>query len=187
MNYDQWNARRRKDWPNAKHSAWTSEQVIEPPKGFELVADWSLNYIRDPIKENGMTPLQELFDRLDRHDWYYQMSDDHRCWVAGEADNASLNEMAAKISGGPELKSAFSAHYFTGEPWGNEKQPKPDRPTDEAPELIGYICEPDILVRLQDLSYTLHGGTDRERDAGHILGCMIESIMALPINEGELS
>ena len=50
MTYEQWNARRRKDWPDAHHSAWSSEQVIDLSKGFELVADWTLNYIRDPRK-----------------------------------------------------------------------------------------------------------------------------------------
>jgi len=77
-----------------------------------------------------MDTLQTLWDRLNKHDWYYSYSDDHSVWQRGEADWKELTTMAAAIDGGPELKSAFSAHYYTGEPWGNEKQPKPERPED---------------------------------------------------------
>jgi len=76
-----------------------------------------------------MITLAEFYDQLDRHDWYYAMSDDHRCWQRGEAERKRLDELAATIPGAAELKAAFSKHYFTGEPWGNEKQPKPARPS----------------------------------------------------------
>jgi len=48
--YDAWNKRRREVWPCATHSAYSSEQVlIDMSKGHQLVADWDLNYIRDPL------------------------------------------------------------------------------------------------------------------------------------------
>lgn len=77
-----------------------------------------------------MSTLTELWDRLDKHDWFHEMSDDHRCWVAGTADWKLITLMAEPIEGGPELMKAFTTHYYTGEPWGNVKQPKPTRPED---------------------------------------------------------
>jgi len=76
-----------------------------------------------------MVTLADFYDQLDRHDWYYSYSDDHRVWQRGEAERKRLDELAATIPGAAELKAAFSKHYFTGEPWGNEKQPKPARPS----------------------------------------------------------
>lgn len=75
-----------------------------------------------------MTTLADLWDQLNRHDWYYTFSDDHGVWLRGEAERNRLNGLAASIEGGKELMGSFSEHYFTGEPWGNEKQPKPPRP-----------------------------------------------------------
>ena len=75
-----------------------------------------------------MSNLNILFDKLSAHDWYYQMSDDHRVWKRGEADWTSLNIMADAIIGGKELLNAFKTHYYTGQPWGNEQQPLPPRP-----------------------------------------------------------
>jgi len=94
-----------------------------------------------------VTSLAKLYDRLERHDWYYQMSDDHRCWQRGEADWKEITEMAASIPGGDELKGAFSTHYYTGEPWGNEKQPKPERPHD-GPTC--YQCEQPVNYLFDD-------------------------------------
>ena len=50
--YVDWNTTRRHKWPRAKHSAYKSEQILDPEKGFELVADWDLNYIRDKEDKN---------------------------------------------------------------------------------------------------------------------------------------
>jgi len=45
--YEKWNTERRERFPDANHGAWSSEQRFELGKGFELVADWDTNYIRD--------------------------------------------------------------------------------------------------------------------------------------------
>ncbi len=38
--YDAWNKKRRERFPDANHSAWSSEQCFDVSKGHELVADW---------------------------------------------------------------------------------------------------------------------------------------------------
>jgi hypothetical protein len=73
--------------------------------------------------------LATFWDQLERHDWYYEMSDDHSVWKRGHAAHDRLLEMAKTIEGGADLFKAFSAHYYTGAPWGNVQQPKPARPT----------------------------------------------------------
>lgn len=49
--YDLWNTERRARFPKANHSALSSEQCFHTSKGFELVADWNDNYIRDEEKQ----------------------------------------------------------------------------------------------------------------------------------------
>ena len=49
-----------------------------------------------PNTENGQaqkdreTELLAYFDRCNNHDWFYAMSDDNRCFAAGNAQRAQL-------------------------------------------------------------------------------------------------
>lgn len=73
--------------------------------------------------------LGELYDRLCNFDWYYSWSDDPRVYLAGDKREKELVLAASRF--GPEGQKLFAAmkmHHFTGESWGNEKQPKPKRP-----------------------------------------------------------
>lgn len=72
--------------------------------------------------------LQQLYDELQRHDWFYHMSDDNRAYTAGAANAARLVLEAAAIPGGAQLMSAYQRHAMSGEPWTKEKHPKPERP-----------------------------------------------------------
>lgn len=38
--------------------------------------------------------VEEFFDRLQYHDWYYDYSDDHSVWQRGLADRADLKDLA---------------------------------------------------------------------------------------------
>lgn len=76
--------------------------------------------------------LAELYDQLDRHDWYYQMSDAHSVWLRGGTAEAKLHGQAHSIEGGQQLLADFAAHHFSGPPWGTEKKPKPVRPIEGA-------------------------------------------------------
>jgi hypothetical protein len=70
--------------------------------------------------------LHELFRELERHDWFHQMSDDHRVFVSGQEDWRRLDAAAKSIEGGKELFQAYSKHVFSGEAFGTPKHPKPD-------------------------------------------------------------
>lgn len=72
--------------------------------------------------------LAELYRELERHDWFYAMSDDPRVYSAGRENLDRLEREAMSIEGGPELRQGFIKHIFSGEPWGTPKAPKPEMP-----------------------------------------------------------
>jgi hypothetical protein len=64
--------------------------------------------------------LKEFDMMLRGFDWYYEMSDDHRVWRAGEIARGKIME-ASKISAQhEELYEVWSKHYYSGAPWGTE-------------------------------------------------------------------
>lgn len=72
--------------------------------------------------------LQEYYDELDRHDWYYAFSDDGRVYDAGECASNRLRHLSKEIEGGEELLVAFTKYHFSGPAWKTPNQPKPIRP-----------------------------------------------------------
>ncbi len=54
-----------------------------------------------------MTPLDLFKEKLDKHDWYYEFSDDITVYRSGKANEAALMKEAAEA--GPEFQAAFSA------------------------------------------------------------------------------
>lgn len=71
---------------------------------------------------------QDFWDQLERHDWFYHFSDDHRVWVRGESDCKRLEDLAESLGLTPMLK-AFAEYHFSGESFGKPQAPKPERPT----------------------------------------------------------
>ena len=78
--------------------------------------------------------IAELYKELERHDWHYDMSDDHRVYCAGLDNWARIERESMNVEGGPELLRGFTKHIFSGEPWGSPKAPKPEMPTTETTE-----------------------------------------------------
>lgn len=60
-------------------------------------------HLKSKAMPGEITSMEEFVARVLSHDWTYCMSDDHRCWVAGEADRAAIrafcdgNTIAAKL------------------------------------------------------------------------------------------
>lgn len=80
-----------------------------------------------PLPTGPMT-LADYYDRLDGFDWYYAYSDDGGVYRAGERAMKALKIVAEQSPEHKALYDGFSAHYFSGKPWGTEKAPKPERP-----------------------------------------------------------
>lgn len=76
----------------------------------------------------------EFYQKLLAHDWYYSQSDDGSAYQAGKAAHDILHQQAKDA--GPIhqwLLNEFTKHFFTGEPWGNERHPLPAPPTELHP------------------------------------------------------
>jgi len=85
--------------------------------------------IEDRMTDN--QTLSQYYDSLERHDWYYMMSDDHGVYTRGSANELILRRVAK--SKGPSLERMFQqfhSHKFTGGPWGTTQTPLPERPTE---------------------------------------------------------
>lgn len=70
--------------------------------------------------------LEALYADLARHDWFYEMSDDHRVWSSGKYTERLLRDRAMRL--GPaamKLAADYSAHVFSGEAFGKERKPEP--------------------------------------------------------------
>lgn len=57
---------------------------------------------------------------------------------------------------------------------------------DDKHRVLGYLVEPDDVVKLTVISNQLHAGSDRERDLGHRLWLLINNLRDLPVTEGDL-
>lgn len=75
-----------------------------------------------------ITSLQSYYDALEQFDWFYHFSDDHRVWKKGEAASKKIKYLANQSPEHADLYRRFHKHHFSGEPWGTEKEPKPERP-----------------------------------------------------------
>ena len=66
----------------------------------------------------------EYFTAVERHDWFYQFSDDHRVYVAGNADYERLVKEATDDTK-KRILNDWSAYHYSGPPFGKSKAPKP--------------------------------------------------------------
>lgn len=57
---------------------------------------------------------------------------------------------------------------------------------DDKHAVLGYLVEPEDVVKLTVICKQLHGGTDRERDYGHRLWLIINTMRDLPVTQGDL-
>lgn len=67
----------------------------------------------------------EFFKAAAGHDWYHEMSDDHRYYVAGRQNLQRLQADAQGDEVKKAILDAWAAHKFSGEPWKTEPQPQP--------------------------------------------------------------
>ena len=58
-----------------------------------------------------MTP-EEYYVELERHDWFYEYTDDHRVWQLGKANLARLQSIAQENPVLLGLYEAFSEYMF---------------------------------------------------------------------------
>jgi len=50
---------------------------------------------------------EELIGALSGHDWYYQYSDDHKVWVAGNENHARIRALVPQVPDGEALYDQY--------------------------------------------------------------------------------
>ena len=70
--------------------------------------------------------LPELYEALERHDWFHGQSDDHGVWTAGHSDWTRLSRAALDM--GPRadrLLSDYTCYVLSGAAFDKPQLPKP--------------------------------------------------------------
>ncbi|AEA65618.1 hypothetical protein [Burkholderia gladioli] len=87
--------------------------------------------------------IEQFYDDLNGHDWFFCYSDDPRVYRSGSEDVARIEAIVQRLGGDhAALYEAFKRHHFSGEPWSTLKWDKPARPVDgvlvlpEAPKKL---------------------------------------------------
>ncbi|WP_186044464.1 hypothetical protein [Burkholderia gladioli] len=87
--------------------------------------------------------IEQFYDDLNGHDWFFCYSDDPRVYRSGSEDVARIEAIVQRLGGDhAALYEAFKRHHFSGEPWSTPKLDKPARPVDgvlvlpEAPKKL---------------------------------------------------
>ncbi len=81
--------------------------------------------LQEAILEKISISLEEFYALLEKHDWYYSFSDSFNVSEKGEQASAELEKIALSHPEFKKLHERYNAHMFTGEAWGNEREPKP--------------------------------------------------------------
>jgi hypothetical protein len=77
----------------------------------------------------GVNQLAEFWDRCDRFDWHYEMSDSVEVYRAGLDGYIKLCVAALEMGNvAEEILEEFKLHHYSGEAFESSKHPKPERP-----------------------------------------------------------
>ena len=82
----------------------------------------------DEAAEKKQLTLQEFYALLERHDWYYDWSDDHRVWRKGTRERNILESLAKE--NGPEYQTLLEQYRKYMFKANTEQISKPARPED---------------------------------------------------------
>lgn len=76
--------------------------------------------------------LTEYYDKLEKHDWFYDFSDDRNVRMKGQDDDREIKQIA-DTHGDKYLAlyQCFHLHYFSGDSFNSPKAPKPEKPEEE--------------------------------------------------------
>lgn len=69
--------------------------------------------------------VEEYYKLLQKHDWYFSFSDDHREYAKGSAERSALTVMARQSPEHKKLLAGFELHHSSGPAWNTEQSPLP--------------------------------------------------------------
>jgi hypothetical protein len=138
-----------------------------------------LDILDDPFVDS--TTIEEFFDKLDTHDWYFVFSDDPVIYAMGSEERNYLSLLARHL--GPDyvaLMDAFGAHHFSGEAWSNKQAMKPIKP------VKGVLILPNkIEADLAKLFAALQSPTKISASFPEILKSPLDAPLNMGPDEGE--
>lgn len=70
--------------------------------------------------------MEEFFKACAEFDWYYQYSDDHRVFMAGNNAHKSLFDMSLTNPVYRKIYAAWEKYMFSGKPLGTDHVKKPE-------------------------------------------------------------
>ena len=73
--------------------------------------------------------LNDLFEKLESHDWFYEYSDDNSVWRRGQEQLNEIRRITAR--GGPEFAKLYQDYHdsvFSGPAFNCDAKPRPPRP-----------------------------------------------------------
>ena len=72
--------------------------------------------------------IQEYYDLLDEHDWFYQFSDDMRVYNAGNVAQKKIQHLSETSTVHRDLYLSFQGYIFSGPSYKTAHLTKPVRP-----------------------------------------------------------
>lgn len=72
--------------------------------------------------------LAQYYDLLNKHDWYYEFSDDPTVHINGLRSSRIVASGATLSDAHKKLYLAFENYHFSGEAFGTEREAKPKKP-----------------------------------------------------------
>lgn len=72
--------------------------------------------------------IQEYYDLLDKHDWFYQFSDDMSVYGAGEKAQKKIQTLSDTSTVHRDLYLSFQGYKFSGPSYKTAALAKPVRP-----------------------------------------------------------
>lgn len=85
--------------------------------------------------------LLQYWELLNRHDWYYEMSDDIRVDRNGGTSYRNIVVISQQSPEHTKMFAAFESHYFSGKPWNNQQSSKPEKPLTDSVNLDTMVSK----------------------------------------------
>ena len=63
--------------------------------------------------ETKQITIEEFYEMLEKHDWYYDFADDHRYWKAGKSSLEKIKALTIKDANFAKLYLDYSAWIFS--------------------------------------------------------------------------
>jgi len=86
-----------------------------------------MRFLRDASELPTNPSLEQFWNVLCRHDWYFQFSDDFSVWKRGAEIEKAVLEMAKQTEIHQQLYDTFHTYNFSGGAFGTKQTAAPQK------------------------------------------------------------